>query len=290
MDELMRFMTEEGFSAEDRDVLCGAYHRIMAIPAARERLEAVVSMYQADIHCDYKQILSLSKEMARIGELHPYTVDLLCFLCLIPRAKEVYAARGLSEELFYHTMADLRYKLEECRVVKGICGSFVAHWFPGFFELKRFAFGRLQLETKEFGATYEKNGVCLTPDSTVLNAHIPRSGERLDEGRCLEAFAEAKEFFKDRLGDTPAVTCHSWILFPKNRELLPSSSNLVKFMNLFDIYDWHYTTENQDLWRFFDTDEQNPNRLPTDSSLRRAYVEYLKQGGRCGSGCGIRLL
>lgn len=290
LSEIKEFMCRSRFSQNDQSVLCSAYERIRSCTAANKLLEEACSLYAEDVHCDYNYILTLSKEMADECDLHPYTVDLLVFLCLIPRAKEVYAEHGLSEELFYHTMADLRYKLEECRAVKGICGSFVAYWFQEFFELRRFAFGRLQFETKKFGFEYEKDGIKLMPDTTVLNVHIPRSGERLNEDDCLKAFAMAKEFFKDELGDTPAAMCHSWILFPKNKELLSGGSNLIKFMDLFDVFRWHYTTENQDLWRFFDTDEQNPERLPTDSSLHRAYVTYLKQGGRTGSGYGVRLL
>jgi hypothetical protein len=45
----------------------------------------------------------------------------------------------------------------------------------------------------------------------------------------------------------------------------------------------------EDLWRLFDTDEKHPDRLPTNGSFRRAYVEHLKKGGRVGWGLGIKI-
>lgn len=290
LNYLNTFMSKCAFPEEDREILCNAYRNIQSNPSASGKLLEILNLYEESIHCDYKRILELSKQIAAECELHPYTTDLLVFLCLLPQTERAYESKGFSKELFYHTMADLRYKLEECRIVKGICGSFVASWFPGFFELNRFTLGRLQFEILNFGFSYERNGVLLTPDTKVLNVHIPRDGTRLDRDRCLESFSMAKEFFKDQYGFIPAAKCHSWLLFPKNKELLSEHSNTVQFMELFDIFDWHYTLEKDDLWRFFDTDEQNPNRLPTDTHLRQVYVAYLKQGGRTGCGYGVRLL
>ena len=42
-----------------------------------------------------------------------------------------------------------------------------------------------------------------------------------------------------------------------------------------------------DLWRLFDTDEKDPEKLPADSSMRRAYVSHLKNGGNVGWGFGV---
>ena len=42
------------------------------------------------------------------------------------------------------------------------------------------------------------------------------------------------------------------------------------------------------LWRLFDTDERNPYRLPTNGSLRKAYVDHLKKGGKTGWAYGVQ--
>ena len=287
---LQEFMTISQFPEEDQRILCEAYRRIESNPSAAEKMQTILSMYQEDMNCDFKQILLLSGQIAVACDLHPYTTDLLTLLCLTRHAKELYAERGLSEDLFYHTMLDLRYKLEECRVVKGICGTFVGGWYPIFFRLQIFTLGRLQFERRKSGITYEKGDIKITPETEVLGLHIPRTGTHLDQASCMESFAMAKEFFKEELGEHPIVLCNSWLLYPKQREFLPSHSNILKFMDLFEIYNWSYSSEVSDLWRIFDTTEQNPDRLPVKNSLHRAYVEYLKQGGRTGKGNGLRVL
>ena len=184
-------------------------------------------------------------------------------------------------------MQDLRYKLEECKVVYGVRGSFVPGWFGGFFKLNRFGLGRLQFEVINFNANYEKNGIVLTPESKVLNVHIPRSGEPLTEEACSAAYAQAKEFYKDVVGDPCPIVCSSWLLNPQHEEFLPKHTNTYKFFKSFDVFTSGIDKDKNNLWRLFDTMEKDVNKLPTNGSLRRAYVEHLKNGGKMGTGRGV---
>ena len=45
--------------------------------------------------------------------------------------------------------------------------------------------------------------------------------------------------------------------------------------------------EGEDLWRLFDTEDRNPDRLPTNTSFRKRYVDHLKNGGLVGWGYGV---
>jgi hypothetical protein len=58
-------------------------------------------------------------------------------------------------------------------------------------------------------------------------------------------------------------------------------------MMRFDIVSYSVDESRKDLWRFFDTEEKNPDRLPTNTTLRKAYVEHLKKGGKVGVGYGV---
>jgi hypothetical protein len=58
-------------------------------------------------------------------------------------------------------------------------------------------------------------------------------------------------------------------------------------MKRFEILDQNISKDNGELWRLFDTDEKNPDRLPTNTSLQKAYVKHLKNGGKTGLGLGI---
>ena len=106
---------------------------------------ALLTEYEQSAACDYKRMLADAVELAAPLTIHAYTVSLLLFLCMARTLLERYKREGLDEEIYYCSMADLGYKLEECRLVYGINGSFVASWFSGFFALTRFALGRLQL-------------------------------------------------------------------------------------------------------------------------------------------------
>ncbi|MBQ5869778.1 MAG: DUF5596 domain-containing protein, partial [Lachnospiraceae bacterium] len=86
------------------------------------------------------------KQLAEKSGLHLYTVEMLHLLYCVDRLKDIYQARGYSEELLKDSMADLRYKLEECKAVHGTWGTFVFWWFKRFYECKTFKLGRLEFE------------------------------------------------------------------------------------------------------------------------------------------------
>ncbi len=55
---------------------------------------------------------------------------------------EAYAQAGLSEEIFWNTFQDLKYKLLECREVQGVWGNFVSFWYPIFYTCDIFQAGQ----------------------------------------------------------------------------------------------------------------------------------------------------
>ena len=287
---LTSFFEEFDYGAADARQLLAAYDAVAAKAGARALLCEAVAAYEADICTDFAtEVLDRAKAIAAQTGLHPYTVDLLVFLCLTRHLKEVYAKRGMDMQIYRDSVLDLKWKLEECKAVKGICGSFVAAWFPGFFKLTRVALGRLQFEIVTSKVDYDKGGVRLVKgESRLINVHIPRTGTPIDKESCDRAYAQAREYFKAEVGENCPFVCHSWLLYPENREILPPHTNTYRFMSEYDIVDWG-VNEGQDLWRLFDTDEKNPARLPTNGSLQRCYAEHLKRGGRVGWGLGIKV-
>lgn len=275
------------YEKEDSEFLLSVYDKICENPDAASALNTVIELYSKDHRTDYKRILELAEKIASLCDVHEYTSKLLVFICLSKRLKELYAERGLSEEIFHDSMLDLKYKLKECKLVKGIRGSFVANWFAGFFELTRFALGRLQFEVKKLGCNYSANGITLTPESKIINVHIPRTETPLDKESCDASYERAREFFKNEV-EEPHFICSSWLLYPKNLEILSPKSNVYRFLSEFDIIS---SSENDgaDLWRIFDTDEKDPDKLPADSFIRRAYIEHIKKGGKLGRGEGIKI-
>ena len=288
-DYLLNFFEEFSYAASDAAQLLKAYDDIVANEAASRLLKEALAAYEADFTLSVaEQILPRADKIAACTAVHPYTVKLLVYICMTKHLKRIYMEKGIDAEIFKNSVLDLKWKLEECKAVKGVCGTFVESWFGGFLNLKLFALGRLQFEISLIKMDYEKNGVKFEKGiSKVINVHIPRTGTPLDKEGCDKSYMQAKEFFKDEVGEACAFVCHSWLLFPKNKELLPQSTNTHRFMSEFETLDWGYN-DGQDLWRLFDTLEQNPERLPANGTLRRCYVEYLKSGGRVGWGYGIK--
>ncbi|MBP3313722.1 MAG: DUF5596 domain-containing protein [Oscillospiraceae bacterium] len=287
---LVEFFKDFAYEEADARHLLKAYDHIEESQEAKALLAEILLAYSANISLDYKEeVQGKARKIAEITALHPFTVDLVVFLCMTKHLRKVYEENGISLQIYRDSVLDLKWKLEECKIVKGICGSFVAHWFAGFFNLTRFCLGRLQFELRPIPFDYEKNGRKFIKDeSLVIKVHIPRTGAPMDKESCDKAYAQAREFFRDKVGENPAFLCDSWLLYPENKKILSPQSNTYRFLLEYDVVSWR-TNTGEDLWRLFDTDEKNPARLPTDTSFRARYVEHLKKGGRVGLGIGIKL-
>ena len=168
----------------------------------------------------------------------------------------------------------------------GIWGTFVMHWFPWWFQLKRFALGRLQFELIAFDDEYEKDGLVLHKSSPVINVHIPSCG-KLDYAKVQKSYEKAAVFYRAEFTEHPLVfVCESWLLFPANKEILPEHSNIRSFLADYDVY--RTRENNKDLWRIYYGAEQNGfEHLPESTGLERAYKNWLLSGHMAGQSWGV---
>ena len=284
------FFTRFDYPAPAIDALTKVYDAVQADDDAKAAFDGYLSEYIGNTHCDFGAQIRGCADLARRLGLSPYTLQLLLFICHSKHTLTLYRAAGIDEQIWHDSMLDLKYKLYECDAVYGVWGSFVCEWFPGFFTLERFALGRLQFEWDKLGKAYQGQGVSLPEGTRVINMHIPRSGQPLSKELCDDAFARATAFYTPQLneGEPLVFVCSSWLLFPDHTYILPEKSNIRGFMQRFDIYrSGIHGGNHPDLWRLFDTMEKHPDRLPADTSLRRAYIAHLKNGGKTGWGYGI---
>ncbi len=286
---LKSFFEEFEYPMEAREALLSAYDAIDSDEDAAVCLNTLLNRYEQDINCDFKQMLEEMQKAAERVSVHAYISKLLLCACMSKTLGRYYRAAGLNEEIWRASMYDLKYKLIECRLVYGIWGSFVCAWFDRFFNMTRFALGRLQFELISFGKSYEKGGICLTEESTVINVHIPRTGGRLCESEVKSSYEQAARFFKERYGLKQIVfVCHSWLLYPKNLEVLKENSNLRRFISDYDIIEWKTYRDYSEVWRLFDRNYTgNIDALPQDTSLRRAYASWIGRGEATGWGYGV---
>ena len=253
----------------------------------------ILAPHEESENCAYGKMFAAMKELSAKLEIREYAGYMILLLAMCKKLLARYKERGLSEDLFYHTMADLRYKNEECNLLYGENGTFVPSWYPGLYKLERFAFGRLQIGVFRLGFECEYKGTKLLPDYTAFDIHIPRTGTKLDHDAVLDSYRQAKEFFKDRLvGDQPAVfTCHTWMLYPWNETVLSPTSNMYAFYKDFELIGSGDYENHKDVWRLFDClFDGDVSVLPRDTSLRRAYAERIERGEPTGWGHGIFIL
>lgn len=286
-----KLMCRLDFPVDAREELLSDYDAIMQNSQSGGLFSALLAEYEKSMDCEYQRMLADAVALSEPLSIHAYTASLLLFLCMSKTLQERYKRKGIDERIYYRSMADLGYKLEECRLVYGINGSFVASWFAGFFNMTRFGLGRLQFEIKQTTEGFVVGGSTVPAGSSAINVHIPRTGTRLDHGDVLDAYDQAAAFFKDAFTDRQCVfMCKSWLLDPWNQTVLKPGSNLARFCGDFEIVKSGIYEDYQELWRLFDClYTGDATKLPQDSSLRRAYADRVSRGEPIGWGLGMFL-
>ena len=291
-EQVSHYMQQLHFPQDACADLSAALAQICADDAAFAAVSDMCAIYAADCHCHFTPFLEQTDAICHRLGIHPYTGGLLLYLCLADTLLAHYRSAGHSDALFWNALADLSYKLEECRLVHGINGSFVAQWFAGFFKLERFALGRLQFELMALKKPGSYRGTPFPVGTTVINVHIPRTGTRLDHAEVEKSYKMARKFFADAFPAGPAIfNCSSWLLYPWNLEILSPTSNLRAFIEDYEIVRSGDYEDYSSLWRLFDCNYTgNADDLPQNSSLRRAYAARVKRGEPTGYGVGFFLM
>jgi len=118
----------------------------------------------------------------------------------------------------------------------------------------------------------------LAHDDPALNIHMP-GGRPLAHDECGESFRRAIEFFPRHFPERPFVgfCCESWLLDGQLEDLLPPTSNMVRFQR--DVYLVPAVMDNHELLRtVFHGPLEDLANAPRETSLQRAIVERLERG------------
>jgi hypothetical protein len=285
---LLNFMEKIDFPQEAQSAFLKLYQCIGKKSEYKERLQTCIDWFmEQEPEKAFEGVDLLAKDM---GE-HSYTMSMLLLLLCGEPLLERYKEKRLSEELFLDTMKDLTYKLLECWQVYGIWGTFVRSWYPGFYQVARFALGRMQYEYSEFELDkFELNGITVNKGDKVINMHIPSCGSFSEELR-LDSYKKAYQFYQKDFGEKPIpMVCSSWLLYPEHKEFLPEHLNIRGFMRDFSYIAGESEDEFNDAWRVFGSEfKKAPKDWPRKTTLQKAYAEHLEKGGKAGSGYGIFL-
>ncbi|MBQ6164476.1 MAG: DUF5596 domain-containing protein [Clostridia bacterium] len=280
------------FPAEARTCFLGVEKNLENNASFAASLERLVRLFCKTDEISLHLLIPRVNRLAKKYKENKYTMDLVFVMHLAKRTRERYREQGLSEELFWNSMTDLKYKLLECMACKNVPGTFVAGWNEGFLRLGRFTLGRFQYEPN---GVYDGKDLQLECGLTVkkgarfLGFHIPSSGQPLTDDMRNGSYRMAYEHFKDWAGgDIVLLRTHSWLLYPGHREFLPEKSNILRFMDDFEIYESGDSDNFGDAWRVFNQYAELPvTEWPEDTSMRRAFKARLLSGGKTGSGAGF---
>ncbi|MDE7334358.1 MAG: acyltransferase domain-containing protein [Lachnospiraceae bacterium] len=191
-----------------------------------------------------------------------------------------YRELNIGDTVFWDTFYDLTLWCENCRKEYGEYGINQYDWFFRHIECTIFRLGRLEFEKMD--SQWELKGVKRAGyGETAIHVHIPQ-GERLDIPAVQASFGQAFLFW----GKQHPYICHSWLLYPGLKEILPPQSNIIRFQNLFQISDIDFR-EREGEWRIFGGLFEDASEYPENTSLQRAAKQYLLAGNKLGNGVGI---
>ena len=196
-----------------------------------------------------------------------------------------YQKRGYPDEVFDATFYDLTIWCRECYRKHGVYGVDELLWLGQSVKMELFRLGRLQFEPIQVEKDMKGDGREILAGTRALNVHIP-AGEPLVYEECQKSFEQAVEFFGEKYR---VFVCESWLLSPHLKEILPKSSNILRFQKLFWVTEVGYAYPQAEQ-RIFGEVLKDKRQYKEDTTLRRKAKEYVLSGRDLGIGVGFRCL
>jgi len=204
--------------------------------------------------------------------------------------RDNYENAGLSISLYYSLICDITCKMRECRARYNIIGVSSFNWFHKQFLMQLFSLGRFQYVKGEFSASFPYcfKDITVNPGDDVYYIHIP-SGDSMTEKKRYASYKKAFDFFGKKSGEHIIFVCESWLLYPQNKFIFPENSNLMGFLNDFDIIkSYEHEEPFRNAWCiFYKNYEGDTSVLPHETTLQKNYIKWLDAGNKVGIGYGI---
>ena len=143
---------------------------------------------------------------------------------------------------------------------------------------------------KPFKGSYTVGDKVIKEGTHRIEVHIPRAGP-LNLELVHAAYDEVKEFFEARYNQKGLIySCSSWTLAPSLNEILPPTSNILKFAHEYTVVKTKIDLTGKGAGHFIfgdGVDMANVDALPEDSTLRRGIKARLKAGKGIESALGV---
>jgi hypothetical protein len=215
------------------------------------------------------------------------------FAAALPEIRAFHAQLAVPPAIAEATLADLGRHMRIDAVMHGRpCldsqNWLLRHWRGVILEV-----GRLQFEWFRHGAGHLANPDAASTDqetlrhrtptgASALDVHIPFGGP-LPPSLCDASIAGAHGLFAALFPDRrfEIATCTSWLLDEQLQQYLPADSNIIRFQRRFTPVDG--AVDGTDEMHRFIFQRPRPytiEKLPQRTSLERAFVAHLREGGR----------
>lgn len=128
----------------------------------------------------------------------------------------------------------------------------------------------------------------LKEGDSVLGVHIPATGT-MDYTRCCRSFSRSLPFFKRHFPEFEprAFTCSSWLLDRQLKDHLPADTNIIRFLNEWNLIPEPEADSRQTIERVFGDVGSDFNTWPQSTSLQQIIVGHMNEGGLWRMGAGI---
>ena len=205
-------------------------------------------------------------------------------LNLAVKVKGKYDEYGIDEKIYYDTMSDIEIWCRHADY-KGIKNY---SWLKNHVSFELFRLGRLQFqlyECKNRTLLYKK--LPFEYGTKLIYIHIPE-GEKLKREKCEESLMLAESFFKAHFSwyRYNYYLCESWLLYGGNRDFMAQESNIVKFMDMFEIC-YSVKVDVQAIERIFGKREIFKKRYSETTDLQKRAKKYMLTGNKLGVGVGV---
>ncbi len=288
---IVKLMDKHEYPEDAKKVVIDACEKIIANEKANKIFESMKKDYLVK-NKNFDKFKEKTNALSEETGVHCFTLNLVLLLACAETLLRRYKKAGIDEEIFWDSMIDLKVKMIECDENYNIWGTFVEGWFMGFFEMRRFKVGRFEYDLSDFGCSeFTINGETIKEDEFCLGMHIPSHCGSLSMDVRLDSYKKAYKFFRDKFGSKKYmyIVCGSWLLYPDNDKILPANSNTVDF--LYDFEPLNVTTKYDfdDQWRVFGVQYDNKpvSELPRNTSMQRAFAEWMEKGGKTGSAYSV---
>ncbi len=216
-------------------------------------------------------------------------VWLTVYLAAVLEAKTTYDALGIDDKIFYDTMAIFSRFVNEHKESFGVYGYDRQKWNFRQISCTLFRIDELEYEMCEFAnedAVINGETVIAKGENTI-SIHIP-SDARLNPENNKTSLKNAMKFLEKHFPsfEYRMMYCQSWIISPNLRDVLNENSNIINFLENFEIYKVDPDQESYKIW-VFKNEKLTIDQFPQNTSLQRNITKHLRQGGKIGSACGV---